>query len=334
MLNLKEWNERLVKAVFVERAGASSVLTRIDATDKFLAKAGGFAKGSDARKAFLSAMPATEHGIRSLFNGDVLIRWSVNSSALPFYAQLHLTILAASADEALYEEGNFRARFAELLGLDCSKNYVSGFLPRLWEEAAHWSEIHSRRGRGIKRLILPDPACETIIGYSKKLAFPTYRDQHILADLFAQRDIDATSPIRMLLSFLQSSLPRFSLRFREEFHRFYDSFRKGDRQGALDSPFWDVLVETTSFRKAEIERKGDVGCRLEIDPTDPLALGLWLYCAKSVRGLAAWSLVAEDLLNETLVLWKPCSPLGPGAFIKNLLGLTCPVKYQKSWASD
>ncbi|MEW8139622.1 MAG: hypothetical protein AB2761_21370, partial [Candidatus Thiodiazotropha endolucinida] len=246
--DLHDWNCRLVEAIFFDRVTSSPEIRRIDATDSFLAHVGGFDDVTAARKSFLDAMPHTEHGVRLLFDPSVMDNWTPANDDLPFYAQLHLTILAASGEESLQDVGEFRVRLAQMLGLE-PKDYVSRtHLPALWQYAQQWSANRAKRLGDTRQLILPDPGNETIIGYSKRLAFPSFRDQNHLAELFTRTGEDASSPLFRLLKILRSNLEDFSDRFREEFNRFSRILESGDATMAAETPFWDAIVETTWSR--------------------------------------------------------------------------------------
>ncbi len=305
-MDIREWNCRLNGLVFHDRVDLSPEIRRIDATNRFLAAAGGFEHGSDARRSFLEAMPRTESGVRGLFEDSVMRQWTSSADDLPFYAQLHLTILAASADESLQDQGNFRVRLGRMLGLDPKKDYVSsGCLPALWENAQRWSLNRSERRCDTRRLILPDPGVETIIGYSKRLAFPGFRDQNHLAELFSRKGVDASSPLSHLINAFRSELSGFSDRFSEEFRRFTRLVDDRDRLGALRTPFWDAVVETTWTRARNRGPIESVGCRLEIDPTDPFDPEIWFYCPQSVSaGPGGWIQAPGAILEHGLVCWR------------------------------
>jgi len=318
-MDIREWNRRLVKAVFHERVDIAPEIRRIDATDTFLAEASGFADGAVARESFLAAMPHDEAGVRGLFDQAVLRRWSPLAADLPFYAQLHLTIRAASADESLHEEGNFRRRLAQMLGLPMEGDYVSrGSLPALWESARRWSNQRAERQHDTRRLVLPDPGGETIIGHAKRLAFPNFRDPNRLAELFATAGIDAASPLSHFVSTVRSRLVGFSERFREEFDRFCSLLERSDRAGALDTAFWAAVVETTWVQNRRVRHATGAGCRLEIDPTDPYDLGIWLYCPATGDGGPGWTTCSQDSLSGGLIRWHRCTDPSPGGLFDHL----------------
>ena len=103
-------------------------------------------------------MPHWDYRVRRLFDSSVMYRWSTSSDDLPFYAQLHLTILAASAEESLQHEGNFEVRLAQMLDLQ-DGDYVSrGCLPALWENARQWSINRSEKRGDTRSLCCLIPA--------------------------------------------------------------------------------------------------------------------------------------------------------------------------------
>jgi hypothetical protein len=317
----KEWNRRLVDAIFRARVDSSPEIRRIDATDGFLADVGGFNDREAARASFLDSMPHRDDQVRSLFDEWVLWDWAPSSDSLPFYAQLHLTVLAASADESLHDEGNFRVRFAEMLGLNPRTDYVSSRLPRLWECASDWSEYWAEQGV-VRRLILPDPKGQVIIGYSKRLAFPEIRDQNRLAQVLTEAGVDASSPLRRLRAALRSTLNRFSGRFRREFELFESALDRGDRSGAEGTAFWEALVETTWTRTRESQKAAVAGCRLELDPTDPYDVGLWLQCPREGPVGSGWTIAREDRWAAGNVVWRRSDDCSPGVSL-DLLRTSC-----------
>lgn len=318
-MDIREWNCRLVGALFHERLDVSPEIRRIDATDGFLAAAGGFTDAASARRSFLAAMPHTEDGVRALFNVDILDSWTIYDEELPFYSQLHLTILAASADETLHEEGNFRRRLAQMLDLHQDKDFVSnGCLPLLWQKVERWSALRAARHQDTRQLVLPDPKGETLIGYSKRLAFPSFRDQNRLASLFTKAGVDASSPLLRFIGVLRSGLGDFSERFREEFEHFVSLCEKRDRFGAMDTPFWAAVIETTWLQERREERGQIQSCRLEIDPTDPFAPGFWLYCSAGSQGGSGWTVDHRDKLSNGLASCRHSTATSLGVLLELL----------------
>jgi len=331
-MDIDEWNRRLVKAVFHDRVDLAPEIRRISATDSFLAEAGGFVSGADARRSFIAAMPHTEYGMRSLFSWSVANGWSIDHDDLPFYAQLHLSILAASADETSKDEGNFRLRLSRLLGLGYY-NWSMGDLPWLWERASEWSVKRAIREGDTRILVLPNPGREKIIGFSKRLAFPGYLDQKHLAELLASNDLDASSPISHLMQAFYTNKYDFTPLFREQFDRFARFIEAGDSEGALESPFWDVVLETTWTSERRSQSRSTIACRLEVDPTNPHDLGLWVYCRSGGKCVSGWHKEPDDILAPGLVRWMH-DECRPGAIISLLWSLADDGRHSQLLGSD
>ncbi|TFH87767.1 hypothetical protein EQG41_06735 [Billgrantia azerbaijanica] len=317
-MSIQQWNAKLVQAVFHDNVNEAPEIRRIDASNSFLAHAGGFDTGEEARDSFIRAMPHDGKKVRQLFDQTALSGWSVHGRELPFYVQLHLTILASSADDNLHEQGDFRLRLAQMLGLPVSHYISQGCLPELWEMACRWSELRADRHQDTRRLILPDRGAERIIGYSKRLAFPGFRDQNHLAELFTEKGIDASSPARTLLDAIRERIGRFSTRFHDEFVLFARAWERGDQDSAIDTLFWAAVRDTTWSRDRHNNRAGGSGFRLEIDPTDPGDPGLWLYGSPHVQVPPGWSKEPDDQLNSGLVRWRHRTDADAPRFLQRL----------------
>jgi hypothetical protein len=241
-----EWNRRLVDTFF-SAISTQTPVRIITATDRQLATVLGLPADSEtaARRSFVRAVRAVPYGVRKNFDYDFQIRlWQKQGGSPTFFSQLYLSLLAASATEDTHDEGDFRRRYCLLLNL-APGDYVSNGLPKLWEAFARWSEEESRSGKRIRRLVLPDPGYERIIGYSKRLAFPGFRDLSRLATLLSMQNLSADSPLQAILDGLQPRLASFSSSFRSEF----DHLRRA-RDETPDSvvllPLW-AAVEAASF---------------------------------------------------------------------------------------
>lgn len=260
------WNDALVAAVFLRRS-ESAIIRRIDATQAFLARAVG-ARGNESeevREAFLALFHSRSGTSRSLFQASRLTAgWSATDPRLPFFLELYLSLIVASADESTAEMGNYRHRLAELTGIGAGA-LVRHDLPQLWKRAAEWSE--RTRASGVARLVLPEPGTEAIIGISKRLAFPTYTDQQRLATLLARASVDDESPIAEILEALRGRLSEFSDHFQTEFREFRDRLQRSPAD-ASSTPFWQVLQETARA-SAESKAARLSPLHLELDPSDP-----------------------------------------------------------------
>ena len=239
-----DWNRALVERVFGQATQAPGPVRLIDVTPRFLAELVGEPpdEAGAVSRTFQKAYRGRPHQSRSLFDPDRYRLPVPPENTPPFFGQLYLTCLVASLTEETQNQGNFRRRLAIVLGLSPDLDYLSRRgLPKLWEAVADWSRVAFESGRPIRPLILPDPGRETIIGYSKQLAFPNYGDQTRLAEVMADNDLGLDSPERLILRTLGAAEARFSQRFRVEFQAFRRSIARssGDPRTTL---FWAAFA--------------------------------------------------------------------------------------------
>lgn len=241
-----DWNSKLLHAVFTGSGEVIAPIVRINATEGFLtsvAQAGPHS-GRDVTESFTGVHKGPGRMIRNLFDPYILHGWDPTKDEPRFFSQLYLTLIVASATSETHNEGNFRRRLAILLGMDRDRNYVPSGLPKLWQALASWSAEQSKLGRAIRPLRLPDPGHETIIGYSKRLAFPMYRDEVQLARLFAEKAISSESPIEDILNVVGRRIRSFSTQFGDEYQQFRIAVEDGNPDAA-ETPFWGALEEAT-----------------------------------------------------------------------------------------
>ena len=162
--------------------------------------------------------------------------WKPSAPDLPFFAQLYLSVMVAGADETTHDIGNFRARLAKMLDAPEAAHLQLDGLPVLWRAAAQWT--HKTARRSTRRLVLPHPGHETLIGYSKRLAFPGFRDQKRLAELLRDRGLTAHSPAIRIIQAV--SRPSISSRVgsKKSLANFKALYRRSEHGRALGSPFW------------------------------------------------------------------------------------------------
>jgi hypothetical protein len=314
---LKRWNDVLVDLVFGKRTDASSEIVRIDATNRLLvAAANGNPENADAiRQSFLDSFPSTRSGLATLFDASTQTRkWYPEDIDLPFFAQLYLTILVASADEETFTIGNFRNRFQVLLGVDVSVGHLLHDLPKLWKGAALWTR--DTRREDVRRLILPSPEHEVIIGHSKRLAFPGFEDQTKLAKLLAEHELDATSPENQIVNIIGRRRHSFSKWFGEEFDSFLRLIQRGDRPSAVRSPFWGAIVEINWDARTNKARQKASEFELELDPNDPYTASLMLVARGAGSLVKPWAYKklafnAGEMECEVVSNASPKEPLLP-----------------------
>jgi len=237
-----EWNDGLLEAVFAPREDVGPIY-RIDATDSFLATASGLPAAS-ARARFVGCFQGRPLDAKQLFDAERWLRSWTSDSNPAFFAQLYLTLIVASADEETYREGNFRRRLSQILGLPDEYDAVGSGLPVLWRALAVWSEKRSVTSGTVRRLILPDAGSEVIIGYSKRLAFPAFRDQTKLGRLLSQSSLTAEHPIADIVHAIGASVDDFSPEFQQEYQIFRTEYEvsHGD---PFATPLWAAIEAVT-----------------------------------------------------------------------------------------
>ncbi|WP_404303098.1 hypothetical protein [Alicycliphilus denitrificans] len=295
--SLADWNAALIRQIFMRPERASTSLSRVDTTGRLLRKVAGEADGEVAKRRFIAAFGDDPARIKSQYI------WSQSIPAItqrdgipPTFAALYLTLLAASADDSTFEDGNFRNRFSKLLGCPDLATFGFGELPRLWLHFAEWTRSRQRSKRDCARLLLPDPHHEKLIGQSKRLAFPTYRDELQLRATLKKSGLDSDASFASVSSVVHARLTAFSSNFREELTTFHQFVARGRQLEAYESPFWGAIRDIR--QESEEERAEAYGrfCIL-LDASDPRNLE---YCLLSdSRGLRS---MAE---GERIVLDRP-----------------------------
>lgn len=114
----------------------------------------------------------------------------------------------------------------------------------------------------------PDPQSETLIGYSKRLAFPTYRDEGLLRRVLREARLDSRADFRSVNAAVYSSISLFGASFKEEASAFNSLIARGLNQAAYDSPFWGAVRDITLEAEEEGARKHGRFC-LQLDASDP-----------------------------------------------------------------
>lgn len=187
----EDWVSRLGDAIFNRRKGDPPTFANISSSPRVLLEICGDESSindSDLLAALVRAL-ARIHGdnIARAFDYS---KWAPaqkfrSSSAYPQYLTLlFLTIKAASAAENSHGEGQFRDRLKVILSeADIQvANIDLSSLPKFWHALQAWNKRAIQQGDlGLRLLELPpDVGNETQIGYSKRIAFPSYRDQENL----------------------------------------------------------------------------------------------------------------------------------------------------------
>ncbi len=271
--SLKEWNEALVRAVFFAHGRAETTVSRIDASGRFLVKCTNDRDSNpdEALQLFIDAFGKTAAAVRSKFR----VIAAADPEAMPScFAALYLTLLASSADNETAGVGDFRERFSKIVKATNGHSIDFGNLPLMWLHVKNWSISRAQLFGDCALLVLPDPKNETLIGYSKRIAFPAYRDEQFLRKTLKKYSLSESSSFadvaRAVAREIGSAktLPNFL----EEFREFQKLTSRFESQQAYDSPFWgavrDICLEET---QDQVRKKGIACLAIDIaDPTEPL----------------------------------------------------------------
>lgn len=166
-----------------------------------------------------------------------------------------------AANQVLEDEENlttnstikdFRDVLAKLL--DVVEVAISKHLAHAWEDIADFLDseplLFPETGGVIRlrKLVLPDPGNETHIGYSKRLVFPSRRDQKKLVEKLIDSGLIEEDPrVDDVLGLVSKSLNDFSAPFQLHFKVFRDAVRDGENTSRLSSSmFWSAVVTACS----------------------------------------------------------------------------------------
>jgi hypothetical protein len=269
--SLSDWNAALVSAVFLGIERAANPITRVDATARFLARCTGGSGSSpeDARRSFLASFGNSPSRIRALY------RWPRNrplprGRAIPErFAALYLTLLAGSADEITDEIGDFRQRLIELLNPVDVGSLPFEDLPAMWSYIARWSESRHAELGDCAILKLPEVSrSENRIGFSKQLAFPTFKDEIRLKTILEDSSLSDSSEFSGIARAVYPRIDTFSGEFRKEFAVFSAYVANAEFHKAYDSRFWEVVRDIALDEASESARGiGNYCLRLDTEDT-------------------------------------------------------------------
>lgn len=268
--SFSQWNSALINALFLRPDKSSSTLSRLDATGRVLEELSGGQDRLSAKRSFIKAFGTDPGAIRKNFMQSPAIALLTNRDGIPpNFAALYLTLLAASADDNTFHVGGFRKRFAALLGIEELDNFHFNDLPALWKQFALWTQTRAASVGDCAVLVLPDPLHENLIGHSKRLAFPSYRDELNLRNALEEDSIDSSDPFHAVSRSAYERLGKFSQTFKEELSGFQSLVYSLRLQEAYDSPFWGAVRDITrEEKKKELAQFGSL-C-VQLDTVDPL----------------------------------------------------------------
>lgn len=279
--SLKEWNEALVREVFLSHDRVETTVSRIDASGRFLAKCtkDQLCKPDEARQIFINAFGTTASSIRAKFRRYDISKPNSSPNKTPScFAALYLTLLAASADNETAGVGDFRNRFSEIVKVTQGLSVDFGNLPLMWTSVRNWTEFRHNIIGDCALLILPNPKREKLIGYSKRIAFPAYKDEIFLRKTLQKANLSETSLFADVALAVAREINKVSTleNFKDEFREFNSLVARAEYQLAYESPFWGA-VRDICFEQAQEQAKIKGIASLAIDIADPADPQLHFY---------------------------------------------------------
>lgn len=273
----EEWNNALVDAVFLAHGRADTTVSRIDASGRFLVKCtkAQESKPDEALQLFIKSFGNDASSVRAKFQP----RSAPDPEGEPkCFAALYLTLLAASADNETYGVGDFRERFSKLVKATNGHSIDFSNLPRMWFDVRHWSLSRSKRLGDCALLVLPDPRNERLIGYSKRIAFPAYKDELFLRKTLQKYKLFEVSTFADVSLAVSREIGKANTleNFLEEFYEFQILVERSENQAAFESPFWGAVRDISLEDSQELARKKGTTC-LEIDISEPADPQLYFY---------------------------------------------------------
>ena len=277
--SLEDWNSAIIQKVFFSDESERSSIKRIDANARFLVSCTNdkSANPEEVKKCFLMSFGVSARKIRELYKWS-LTKNTENSENFPkIFASLYLTLMAGSADDSTQEFGRFRTRFKELLSpyVKNSESLLSiefSDLPMMWNHVANWSKKRHSTIGDCKELILPSVhSYENRIGLSKRIAFPTYKDEISLKQLLENRQLSENSEFTDVIKAVRYRIKNFSNEFIAEFENFASCVRSQDFDAAYESRFWGIVQDLSlESELANLTSKNKFCLQLDIsDPYDP-----------------------------------------------------------------
>ena len=276
---LEDWNRALVSTLFFDQERFEQPIRRIEASAKFLARVTGDSRAvhAEAHDAFVRSFGRSGSAIRAYFSGAHDQERETRRNGYPStLAPLYLTLLAGSADENTYLQGDFRDRFATLLKPVAVGRMPFADLPAMWKHVKDWSRRRANQHQDCRVLELPPVRWhDRLISHSKLLAFPGYQDELKLQSLLERASLDSDSPFRDIARHLATRLGAFSQFFQEEFKVFRSHVSKVEDLAAYQTPFWGAVEALTWESRRELSRStGEFA--LGVDVSDPALVEFYM----------------------------------------------------------
>jgi hypothetical protein len=255
------WNRELFLSYFATTDLDAPDVTSLSVSAEDLRRVTGdpLANPDEVKAAFLKSINGSLKGDRKGAKFKKAMVGSGMHQGIPLcFSYLYVTCLAAN--EILENEdndgsskkylGEFRKILAELLEIDDVT--LDASLAETWEKLSDFLDVNESVidldgvTQNLRKLKLPDPGLEVQIGYSKRLVFPTRRDQENLAKVLRDADLlEDAPPIDHVLTSVTKHKNVFSNQFLNAFEEFASARRNGESSSSLlQLRFWTAVIST------------------------------------------------------------------------------------------
>lgn len=282
-----DWSAALIGPIFYSTV-PNRKISRIPSSSRLLGAVANL-EPEEAEKLFISSFGSTRAKILRAykFNNSTASNATKQAGFPVYFSALYLSLLAASADEDTYWQGDFRSRFKILINRslgfelfqESSLSNSFADLPLMWNQLKFWLKGKNESDHYWAALVLPDRTDrETHIGYSKRLAFPSFKDEKLFRDVLRQMELNRnSSPYEIVRAIdYNRHYQGFSTSFLEEFLTFRELILAGNEMAAVDTPFWGA-VRDISYEHEEFERKKIGRYCILVDISEPLSFKLNIF---------------------------------------------------------
>ena len=293
---LAEWNQALIESVFFNEKQNGTKLSRIDASSRFLSNLtkDNTCAPEEAKRKFVSSFGDTLGLLRWQFKWPGPNKLPVKADVYPAcFAALYLSLLAATADNETSGTGDFRQRFADILKFIEPHSVDFSNLPKMWELVGQWSQVRYETHKDCAILIIPKAAShEKLIGISKRIAFPTYKDEIFLRKILSTNNLSGDSAFSDVIKVISIYIRNFSSsNFEDEFKLFLKFCYQQDYKKAYESPFWGAIKDISFEQENESSKIKGIN-NLTLDISDFNEINFYLY-------------IDEILNNKKIIPSKP-----------------------------
>jgi hypothetical protein len=315
--NTEAW-ERLLVLHYLRTDGpfGTAPLRWIDATPIELARATRI-EGIDpevAKASFLSIF-SNEYVTRDVFRTGRISKPGSNE-APGYFRYLVLSALVPALAPEETDSNDFRVRLGALLGLGGQLSDVGG-LPRLWKSLTKWCDGQRAEARPFRRVDLPEPGHMRLIGYSIRLAFPSWRDRERLTQEVDRVGAERFDRPRAVIGHLKHHIEfgSYSTSMQDAFTDFYTRFQSGERL-LTQHRFWRLIRDVVSnlesrARTVPLTDRARLTLSFGIDDADMsmafvVASGTEADPIEAFRTEGTVSAVLEDLMSAPVATrWVP-----------------------------